>query len=616
MHPLLFDFLSFRFILFIERPGKNKKPLGKIVWRRSRLRRLFSHCPVSLVLSAAVSMASAAEVPENREAESERTAPIQSAPPEAYEEGSELPYFGSQDPWDRRFFRERRGDSRGGQRHILDIQEGRVDEVISFCEVLLDEVPASLEARFALVAAYCQRARLDDAVSVMNEALGLGMPFTRFMAGPRKLLAPLYETDAFQSQLDEYGSLLVHGPLLGDVTATSARFWVRTFGAAEVQIAASRDSSLRSPLRSEKVHTSAARDYTAVLSIEGLKPGRTYYYNIVINNNPEKPHPDWKFKSFPVGGTSGKYQVGFGGCAMYTPENERMWDTIAGRHLDAFLLLGDNMYIDLPQQVSPLHDYTYYRRQSRPEFRRLSGGTPIYAIWDDHDCAMDDLFFGPFVDRPAWKPSMWELFRRNWANPGYGSEPEFPGCWFRFSIGDIDFFMLDGRYYRENFLLPEASMLGPVQKAWLFEGLRASEATFRVLVSPVAWALDAKPYSKTGGPHDTWYGYQEERSEIFQYLKDEGIEGVILLSSDRHRSDVRVNTREGAYPLYEFESGRLTNAGHHPHAGETIFSYNEKCSFGILAFDTETDVPEVTLRLTNIDDDEVYSLTLRRDQLE
>ena len=228
---------------------------------------------------------------------------------------------------------------------------------------------------------------------------------------------------------------------------------------------------------------------------------------------------------------------------------------------------------------------------------------------------MDDLFFGPYVDKPEWKRSMWELFRRNWVNPAYGLGEARPGCWFKFSLAGVEVFMLDGRYYRENFLKPVASMLGPHQKKWLFRELMNSTATFKVLASPVPWALDAKPYDSTGGPDDTWYGFQEERREIFGFLTEHNIGGVVLISADRHRSDVRINEREDDYPLFEFESSRLTNNGAHDHIGVTLFSYNELQSFGVLGFRTMSDDPEVSGTIVTIDGEVVYRLRLNRSQL-
>jgi alkaline phosphatase D len=286
-----------------------------------------------------------------------------------------------------------------------------------------------------------------------------------------------------------------------------------------------------------------------------------------------------------------------------------MWDTIAARHPEALLLLGDNVYIDLPEPPGAFHRYTYYRRQSRPEYRRLVRSTPVFAIWDDHDAAVDDSWLGPFVDRPAWKRPTLELFRETWNNPGYGSE-EWPACWFSFSIGDVDFFMLDGRFYRTNPFAPSPTMLGPAQKAWLLDALRRSRATFKVLVSPVPWAFESKP-----GSRDTWNGFREERGEIFSFLAAEKIEGVLLLSADRHRSEAWRLKTEVPYPLYELSSSRLTNAARHEPVPGTLFSYNATCSFGLVSFDTGRADPEVRFDVVDIDGRVVHTLTVKRSEL-
>ena len=46
-----------------------------------------------------------------------------------------------------------------------------------------------------------------------------------------------------------------------------------------------------------------------------------------------------------------------------------------------------------------------------------------------------------------------------------------------------------------------------------------------------------------------------------------------------------------------------------------VFSYNEKCSFGLLTFDTTKDDPEVTYHIISIDNEPVYSITLNKNQL-
>ena len=68
--------------------------------------------------------------------------------------------------------------------------------------------------------------------------------------------------------------------------------------------------------------------------------------------------------------------VGFGGGARYNPKYEHIWDTIASFKPDAFLFLGDNLYIDLPLERNTQRLY-YYRRQLRPEFQRMTSAAAM-----------------------------------------------------------------------------------------------------------------------------------------------------------------------------------------------------------------------------------------------
>ncbi|SVC85046.1 uncharacterized protein METZ01_LOCUS337900, partial [marine metagenome] len=77
-----------------------------------------------------------------------------------------------------------------------------------------------------------------------------------------------------------------------------------------------------------------------------------------------------------------KFTIAFGGGAGYVPSNERMWDTIGVIDPRALLLLGDNVYIDDPK-TPEMQLFHYYRRQSQPEWAKLTKKVPIYGIWDD-----------------------------------------------------------------------------------------------------------------------------------------------------------------------------------------------------------------------------------------
>jgi len=309
---------------------------------------------------------------------------------------------------------------------------------------------------------------------------------------------------------------------------------------------------------------------------------------------------------------SDRFTIAFGGGSGYVPENERMWNTIGAIDPRAVLLLGDNVYIDDPE-TPEMQRFHYYRRQSQPEWMKLAKQVPIYGIWDDHDFTTNDGWGGPDIDKPKWKRKVWEIFKENYDNPYYGGGEKQPGCWFDFWIGKVHFVLIDGRYYRES---PRSkdnpSMLGPAQMKWLRQTLK-KPATFTVLCTNVPMTPKVKPGSK-----DTWDGFTAERQKIFQFIADQKIPGVIILSADRHRSDAyKIDAGiDGMYPLYEWQSSRLTNQHVHGLIKHSLFGYNEKQSFGRVDFDLKAADPTVKYTIINIDGKPIHNLTVKRSELQ
>ncbi|MBN2326064.1 MAG: alkaline phosphatase D family protein [Candidatus Omnitrophica bacterium] len=490
---------------------------------------------------------------------------------------------------------------------VSDIVDGKIDAAIESASAYLDEHPDDLESMFVLAAAFAQKNDLDQAYDYVRRSVDAGLPLARYLAGPRDLLEPLHRSEAFQQAIKEAGVQLLHGPLLGAVTDRSARFWVRTAREVSFQVVVSESERMEAPIKSQTVHTQESNDFTAVAEVEGLRPGARYFYEIHIDD--QKEPEQWSFRTFPQDGSSGRFEIGFGGGAGYTPQYERMWNTIRSHNPLAFLLLGDNVYIDNPTRPA-VQQYCYYRRQSRPEYRLCTAETAVFSIWDDHDFVDNDNWGGPEIGEPAWKIPVWRLYRNNWNNPSYGGGEKQPGCWFNFSIGDVDFIMLDGRYYRTDPKTERPSMLGSVQKEWLFHTLKSCRGVFKVIASPVPWAFGAKP-----GSLDPWQGYREEREEIFSFIEANKIGGVILISADRHRSDAWKIERENGYDFYEFESSKISNIHTHGVMPDALFGYNKKCSFGHLTFDTAKADPEVVYKIFSIDDELIHQMTIYKSQL-
>jgi len=496
------------------------------------------------------------------------------------------------------------------QRALKDIVSGRVERAITGLKGLAERIPDDAETQFMLAVAYHKQGDDEQAIAHAKQALELDLPPGRLLGGGHNGLWGI-ENLAEKLGLEDQLKRPVHGPMLGNATGSSIDIWVRTAGAKDVRVVYSTSADLSEGQMTSAQRTRPENDFAAVLTVEGLKPDTEYHYAIEIDGGRTREER-YTFRTPAAKGAPVKFRFAFGGGAGYVPPNERVWDTIRNEKPDTLVLLGDNVYIDDPQTPAMQH-YCYYRRQSRPEFRKLIASTPVYTIWDDHDFATNDSQGGPAIEVPAWKRPVYEVYRQNWVNPAYGGGDEHPGVYYDFYRGDVHFIMLDGRYYRDRRPADGGTptMLGPVQKAWLKETLKGSTGKLIFLASPVPWVFEAK-----GDSPDTWNGFQQERNEIFALLAENKIEGVVLISADRHRSDLWKIDRSGSYALYELNSSRLTNQHVHGTMKEAIFSYNAKQSFGTVDVDTTADDPTVTYRVVNIDGEEVHQYTVKRSELQ
>ncbi|MCP4782364.1 MAG: alkaline phosphatase [Fuerstiella sp.] len=412
-------------------------------------------------------------------------------------------------------------------------------------------------------------------------------------------MADLLTESEFVALVKKHDLKLFNGPMLGDIKPTSAKFWVRTAGPTTVQISIGEQ-------RSEEVRTAAQDDFTAVMTVSGLKPFTDYAYSVNVAGKKIR-RDTFQFRTAPAKGQKVEFHVTFGSGSRYVPPNEYAWSNMAKTRPLAYLGLGDNVYIDVVNKRGAQRMF-YYRRCLSPAYRELIGSVGMYAVWDDHDMAMNDSAGGAGM-QAAWKMPNWTVFRQNWNNPGYGSGKETPGTWHSFSLGDVDFFMTDGRFYREK---KDQTMLGPEQKRWLFEGLTAAKGRFKVIASGTMWADGADK-----GGKDSWAGpwARGERDEIFDLINDRKINGVMLISGDRHRSDIWKIDRPRGYPLYEFVSAKVTNQHTHQTFPNAVWSYNKGNFWGQLSFDLRPEDPVMTFKCVDISGDVVKEFPLRLSHL-
>lgn len=317
---------------------------------------------------------------------------------------------------------------------------------------------------------------------------------------------------------------LAAGPMLGHVGEDVAHFWARAEGPARLSVLIAPSPDLKGGRVTAPLPLGEETGFMGSVSVGQLQPGTRYWYAPILDGVPAASPPFPSFMTAPQPGAEPIVtRIAFVSClGGNAAAPAAAWGDMAERvKIDLLLMLGDNHYAD---STEPARQRAFYAEQRRvAAFRQISARTPTYGIWDDHD-------YGPNnSDGTArGKERSLRTFKEHWANPSYG-QPDDPGIYFKFTRGGIDFFMLDVRYHRTPNKAPDdgtKTMLGAKQLAWLTSELKASRAAVKVLAAGSEWQSHSQA--------DCWISFDRERQEIFDFIRENGIKGVILLSGDRH----------------------------------------------------------------------------------
>ena len=391
---------------------------------------------------------------------------------------------------------------------------------------------------------------------------------------------------------------VLHGPMIGATTTHSIKIWVRLSGDYESLIEYSDRADFSSLKRTVPQKASAETEYILEFTLSDLPADTIIYYRVVVDGVVPRDHqPLLPFvtKTAPAGPAA--FSVAFGSCARHAHHPiQPVWDAVQAQESDLFFWLGDNIYGD---SLNPAILAEEYRRQRGvANFLPLMRSTPQLAIWDDHDYGLND-----HDKRHPGKKQSLEVFKRYWANPAYGL-PAADGVFFRYSYGGVDFFFLDNRYHKDPADAPDVegkSLLGEVQLAWLKEALLQSTAPFKVLVSGMGWT-EAK-----GPTQEAWSSYLSERNTLFDYIAQNNISGVVLLSGDTHIAELNAIpwSDRGGYDLFELVSSPLaqecsTSWLNYRPIPRIRQVYAGGPNFGHITFDCTVTDPVLTLTARNI----------------
>lgn len=273
--------------------------------------------------------------------------------------------------------------------------------------------------------------------------------------------------------------------------------------------------------------------------------------------------------------------IAFGSCAR-DRRPQPVWEQILAAKPDLFLFIGDNNYADFWEKdgkvvmeaipnVQVLKD-AYARQAAHEGYRRLRAQTPMMVTWDDHD----------YGDNDAGKEFPLREDSRKVFLDFYGFATDAPerahqGVYNARSFGPpgrrVQIIMLDTRYNRDALerlprgeqperrgrYVPTAdtskTILGDAQWKWLEERLN-EPADVRLIVSSIQVVADEHGF-------ETWGNFPHERQRLYDLIAKTNAGGVVLLSGDRHLTEVSVDRgapgRAVPYPMWDFTSSGMTD---------------------------------------------------------
>jgi alkaline phosphatase D len=221
---------------------------------------------------------------------------------------------------------------------------------------------------------------------------------------------------------------------------------------------------------------------------------------------------------------------------------------------------GDNVYYDTPQKpraqsIAELRQ-KWHEQFVQPRYRDLFAAVPTYWEIDDHDYRIDD---GDNSGDHAPSVALAQrMMREQLPYAPMGDTTTKTYRTHRVSK-DLQIWFVENRMYRSDNNMtdgPNKTIWGAEQKAWLKRTLAASDAAFKIMISPnpMVGPDDARKFDN----HTNFGGFRHERDAFFKWLKESGVskKGFYLMCGDRHWQYHSIHPTG----IEEFSCGALVDA--------------------------------------------------------
>jgi alkaline phosphatase D len=333
------------------------------------------------------------------------------------------------------------------------------------------------------------------------------------------------------------------GVASGDPGPTSATFWSRLSTErprSGARLIVARDAGMRKVVSTRVVPTGRSIDGTLKTRVGKLKPSEEYFYVWESGNDVSDVG---RLRTLPDPTSNQPLNIAFSSCQAYSHGYFSPHVHAAAEDLDLYLFLGDYIYAegrrsgpeDPRDDGFDANDLRSYRRKYRmyrtdPALRELHRLHPSVHVWDDHEVENN------YTDnKPAPSPLQRAAAYRSafeWL-PRIVTRTDRFRIYRRIPLGrTAEVFLLDERQYRavDDNDRP-IRLLGDEQRQWLINGLKSSQAQWKIVANSVVIA----PMDYGDGPSmDNWGGYEATRTSLLRELEQAGVNNVVFASGDAH----------------------------------------------------------------------------------
>jgi len=300
------------------------------------------------------------------------------------------------------------------------------------------------------------------------------------------------------------------------------------------------------------------RDFTAQFRLTELDPGTHYDVKVESRSITGEAGQtvEGRFVTAPAAETPARVvftvSTGQGNDDQDRPDGFNIYPEMLKLDPSFFVHTGDIIYYDSLAKTVELARYHWQRMYSWPtnvEFHRFVGS---YFERDDHDTWVNDcwptmqmLYMHEFTFRQGQQifNEQVPMGGRTWRTRRWGK--------------DLQIWMVEGRDFRSPNTMPdgpEKTIWGDQQKRWFKRTVRASDATFRILISPTPLI---GPDRQNKHDNHSNADFAHEGNELREFL---AAQNMVVICGDRHWQYVSVDPKTG---LKEFSCGPASDQ----HAG-------------------------------------------------